>query len=619
MVEDENRESELLDQEVGSLGRYQIIEPIAAGGMGEVFLAKAIGAAGFEKKVVIKRIRPHLAQDPSFVRRFIGEGRVVVQLAHPNVAQVFDMGEVDGSYFIAMEYVEGCDLRELNRRAKVSGRRVPLGQILFVLSSIADGLAHAHNRQDDEGTPVGIIHRDVSPSNIMLSKDGAVKLVDFGVAKTEVFQQESLGGSIRGKLQYMSPEQANAAELSSRSDVFSLGVVAYELLSGKRPFDADTDVAVIDRVRYEEPTPLKDCVDHLPQALMDLVHRALSKEPEERPDAAEFCRESLSLLYETGETREDFCAYLREMLSLELEEKLSLDDALLKALNQPVPVSNTGSRPGAGTATIAPSFPTLSAGDEISLTRMATPSGIYRDTGTMIPAAMGTSTRTLKILVGILAFLVVALIAVNIVLLDESKMESQAPQGPMSPMVESTPTPKTSNMSMAPARLEVQDEVNSLRRQAETVSEQPVENPVEMKDLVIQTRPRAGRVFLEGKDEGIAPVTISLKAGEQVKGTVKLEGHRNKDFRVSFEDKSPLLVKLRSSAKGTVLFRFRPADATVLLNGRKMKGLTGDIEKKQLPVGSHKITVIAPDTGKKTTRTFQIEADKVENLRTIEP
>jgi serine/threonine protein kinase len=623
MLEENNKEPASQNAEVGSLGRYQIIAPIAAGGMGEVFLAKAIGAAGFEKKVVIKRIRPHLAQDPSFVRRFIGEGRVVVQLSHPNVAQVFDMGEVDGSYFIAMEYVEGCDLRELNRRAKACGRMVPVGQVLFVLSSIADGLAHAHACKDDEGAPVGIIHRDVSPSNIMLSKDGAVKLVDFGVAKTQVFHQESLGGSIRGKLQYMSPEQANASELTSRSDVFSLGVVAYELLSGKRPFDADTDVAVIDRVRFEDPTPLKDCVDNMPEALMDLVHRALSKEASQRPDAAEFCREALSLLYETGDTREDFRSFMQEMLSAELDENLSLDDALMRALNDPVPSLNTGSQPGAGTATIAPTFPTLVAGDEISLSRMLTPSSFGGDTNVLVSTPLGSSTRTLKTLVGILALLVVALIGVNLMLLDENKTELEAPRSPSAPALgpptsSGNPAEKILG-SVAPARLEVQEEILVSRRMSESAAEKPQETNVATKGFVLDTRPSGGRVFWGGKDRGDAPVKFTLETGEKIEGVVKLSGHRSRKFEVSFEDDSSVWIKLRSLAKGAVRFRFRPADATVLLNGRAMKGLTNNVVQRDLPVGSHTITVVAPDTGKKRTRTFQIEADQIEKLGTVEP
>ena len=196
-------------------GRYTLLRPLATGGMGEVFLAKHEGVAGFQKKVVIKKILPHLANDDNFVRRFIDEARLVVSLSHSNIVQVFDMGKEEGAYFIAMEYVDGVDLRILLKKNRALGKELPLPLALYVLAEVSAGLDYAHTREDEHGQNLRIVHRDISPSNVMLSKDGAVKLVDFGVAKSASRLNHSLSGSLRGKVRYMSPEQANGETLEA--------------------------------------------------------------------------------------------------------------------------------------------------------------------------------------------------------------------------------------------------------------------------------------------------------------------------------------------------------------------------------------------------------------------
>lgn len=218
-----------------SLGRYRLTRHLATGGMGEVYLAEAAGAAGFAKRLVIKTLRPELSADPRLVEQFVAEGRLLEALDHPNIAQILDLGVVEGTYFLAMEYVEGFDLREL-RRALPEPARLGEGPTLGVLAATAEALHHAATRRGADGRPLGIVHHDVTPSNIMVRPDGHVKLVDFGVARSAVMAR-LMSGALRGKLPYLSPEQARLEVSDGRADIFSLGLVAYELLTGERALE----------------------------------------------------------------------------------------------------------------------------------------------------------------------------------------------------------------------------------------------------------------------------------------------------------------------------------------------------------------------------------------------
>lgn len=221
-----------------TFGRYRLLRHIATGGMGEVYLAEAVGAAGFAKRLVIKTLRPELSADPRLIDQFVAEGRLLEQLDHPNIAQILDLGMFEGTYFLAMEYVEGQDLRDLRRALPGNDgvHRLDEVPVLCIVDAIAEALDHAATRKDGEGRPLAIVHHDVTPSNIMVRRDGHVKLVDFGVARSAVWQRLD-PGVLRGKLPYLSPEQAALQPADGRADIFSLGLVAYELLAGERALD----------------------------------------------------------------------------------------------------------------------------------------------------------------------------------------------------------------------------------------------------------------------------------------------------------------------------------------------------------------------------------------------
>jgi len=270
-------------------GKYQLLQKIGSGGMGQVFLARTVGTQAFEKLVVIKRLLPHLSEDEEFLSLFLEEARVAACFNHPNLIQIFELGEFAGSHYLAMEYVAGENLRGVDSYLRsVTGEILPLGMACRIIADAAAGLDCAHNARDAQGRPLALIHRDVSPQNILVGFDGAVKLIDFGVAKSAGKQQGPPSAVLRGKCSYMSPEQVDGGPLDARSDVFSLGIVFWELLTGKRLFKGDSERSTLRLVTAcQVPLPSKRGA---PSPEVDaLVMTALARAPELRyPDAATF-------------------------------------------------------------------------------------------------------------------------------------------------------------------------------------------------------------------------------------------------------------------------------------------------------------------------------------------
>jgi serine/threonine protein kinase len=238
--------------------RYRVLEKIAHGGMAEIFLAVQIGAEGFQKRVVLKRILPAYAADPMFVRMLLDEAHIASTLNHSNIVQVLDLGKAGEQYFLVLEYIDGWSLEAIRRRAQKAKQKMPLHLALYIVGALCRALAYAHTRQR-EGQPLGIVHRDVTPQNVLISREGEVKLTDFGIAKAIGRSEKSATGIIKGKFAYMSPEQSMGTELDARSDLFSVGTLLYVLTTGRKPFEAPNDVEVIQRVRkarYEKPTEI---------------------------------------------------------------------------------------------------------------------------------------------------------------------------------------------------------------------------------------------------------------------------------------------------------------------------------------------------------------------------
>jgi serine/threonine-protein kinase len=271
------------EAEVGSTANsYAIIAKLATGGMAEIFLARTESAAGVERYVVLKRVLRQRATDIKFVHMFLDEARLAAQLQHPNIAQVFDTGKLGDSYFFTMEYVHGETVRELLHRAYAIGQTIPIGCALTIIAGAAAGLQHAHERVGLDGKPLGIVHRDVSPSNLMISYEGNVKVVDFGVAKATHRSIETQSGSVKGKIGYMAPEQCRGGIVDQRCDLFSLGIVMWELLVGERLFKRATDFESMESIVTEPSPPPSSRRPDVPKDLDAIVVKLLAKAPADR-------------------------------------------------------------------------------------------------------------------------------------------------------------------------------------------------------------------------------------------------------------------------------------------------------------------------------------------------
>ena len=282
-------------------GRYKLAERIAIGGMAEIFLAKSSGAMGFEKSVVIKRILPQYIDDADFLRMFITEAKLVCYLDHPNIIQVQELGEVKGHYYIAMEYVNGIDGRQLWRTLAKRKQRLPGVLSMFIVSEFLKGLDYAHRAMGPDNKLLGVVHRDVSPSNVLISYRGDVKIGDFGIALVEQ-ENKTKGGVLKGKYGYMSPEQVHGTKVDHRSDLFSAGIVLAELLLGRRLFMGRNDFETLDNVMNARLDVLDRSEKALPPEVVKIVRKALTRDYNDRYQSArEFHDDILELLYKQGE------------------------------------------------------------------------------------------------------------------------------------------------------------------------------------------------------------------------------------------------------------------------------------------------------------------------------
>ncbi|UQA55864.1 serine/threonine protein kinase [Polyangium aurulentum] len=281
--------------------RYRVLERLAAGGMAEVYLAESAGIEGFKKRVAIKRVLPHLSEKKRFIAMFLDEARLSANLTHSNVAQVFDIGVGESAYFIVMEYVDGSDLKAIIDFLRKTKRPLPVEVAVYIGEKICEGLAYAHEARGPDGTPLHVVHRDVTPANVLITKWGEVKIVDFGLAKATSQLEKSEPGIVKGKFGYLSPEATRAEEVDARTDIFAVGIILWELLAGKRLFLGGSDYQTIKRVQEALVPSLTSLNKDVPPELEKIIARALAKEPEKRfQTAREFGRALTSLLFKMG-------------------------------------------------------------------------------------------------------------------------------------------------------------------------------------------------------------------------------------------------------------------------------------------------------------------------------
>lgn len=259
-----------------AFGKYLLLESIAMGGMSQLYRAKITGAEGFEKLIAIKSILPHLCGEKDLVTAFIDEAKLAALLNHQNIVQIYDFGLMENSYFIAMEYLIGKDLRHTFSKSKEKNTSLGLERSLYIASRTCAGLDYAHKLTDFQGKPLNLIHRDISPQNILITYEGEVKIVDFGIAKAALQDTVTQNGLIKGKVAYMSPEQASGAKIDHRSDIFSAGILLYEMVTGKRMF-AGEPLQVLERVRRGEFEPPEKAMSGLPPKLYEILQKALAR------------------------------------------------------------------------------------------------------------------------------------------------------------------------------------------------------------------------------------------------------------------------------------------------------------------------------------------------------
>jgi serine/threonine-protein kinase len=274
--------------------KYRVVQKIDSGGMAEVFQGVAEGIQGFAKNVAIKRVLPHLAENKKFLAMFLDEARLSLRMNHANVVQVFDIGRSGGTYFIVMEFVDGTNLRKLMEQMREHRSRLPMAQAIFIIIEVCRGLAYAHELADAEGRNLGIVHRDVSPPNILLSRNGEVKLVDFGLAKATSQLEVTDPGVVKGKFAYLAPEAAWGREVDKRADIFACGIILWELITGERLFLGQNDVATVELVRAGEVPSLVERNRDVKPELERIVRRALAQDPADRFQTCDELAEDLA-------------------------------------------------------------------------------------------------------------------------------------------------------------------------------------------------------------------------------------------------------------------------------------------------------------------------------------
>ncbi len=571
---------------LGHIGRYELLSRLGVGGMGEVFRARMIGAGGFEKQVVIKRILPHLAEDPVFVERFVEEGKLVVQLEHASIAQVYDLGEEHGVPYLAMEYVDGRDLRDAMRLARAVDQLPSVEIRTQILVGILEALEYAHGVTDPRGRSLGIIHRDVSPANVMISRSGEVKLLDFGIARAAERSELSTPGALQGKFAYMSPEQAAGRSLDGRSDLFSLGVLAWELFTGRRPFDGENDLETLDRTRHHDPGSLADSCEEAPPEVVDVVDRLLAKDPEQRPSSATVAIRTLKGLFLRRGVivgSREVAAWLAELLDTVPESLRSPGGASLsleEALQLPI-ADEPGALP-ARTATVSMAdglpgdlgLPELSTVAPTKLGRAPTTAELGD-----LPPTIGPVRRRGRLVGLLVAMNLLLLASVGVLVWQQSSGPvAKRPGQRAASTPSSDPPPKTPEVTSDPA--------------PPRAAAEPAATPEVVRGSSPAVEP-AKQAPPSSPRRAKAPESVSPAPPKGARATTQPYG-----------------------AKGRVVFRFYPASSKVVLDGRTLNTSGSNVVNRELSEGRHRLLLIGPD-GSQRTDSFEIKSGKTTNLTTL--
>jgi TonB family protein len=336
--------TEEAEDEQGRFGQYILLERIATGGMAEVWKARMRGLEGFEKIVAIKKILPHLSDNDEFTEMFVDEAKLAAQLNHNNIIHIYDLGKIDQSWFIAMEYIDGYDIKSLLAKGRQVGRPLAIPLALFITSRVASALDYAHRKKGFDDQELGLVHRDVSPQNVLISRDGDIKLCDFGIAKAATKASHTQAGALKGKLQYMSPEQAWGREIDHRSDIFATSAVLFEMLAGRKLFSGESELSVLDQVREAHVPAPSTYNPEVPRNVDEIVMRGLEKDPAARfQTAGEMARaiDEVLYTYKPTPTSSDLAQYVA---AIESPERHAPASPLPAAPEEVLPVTGPADR-----------------------------------------------------------------------------------------------------------------------------------------------------------------------------------------------------------------------------------------------------------------------------------
>jgi eukaryotic-like serine/threonine-protein kinase len=495
------------------MGRYTIVGHLATGGMAEILLGKVHGPSGFERPVVIKRILPSLVSQPHFVNMFLDEAQVVARIQHPNVIHVHELGQDGDELYIVMEYLEGESLLSLLRRSAGRGEAIDRALGAHIVSNVCAGLHAAHELDDDHGAPLGLVHRDVSPSNVFLTYSGAVKVLDFGIAKFAAKSTDTEAGQVKGKFAYMSPEQCLAQPLDRRSDIFSLGTVLFELTTGRRLFARDSNLATMKAITEDRVRSPKEVDAAYPDRLARVCERALARDPAERyATAAEMRRELMRAIRElTNEEMLD--EQLAQLMQRSFADRIAEKQELMRRVRSGSSITRVPAAEVDPAIELPAMISTRPSGTPIAIARANKPP--FALIGLALVALLGLGAGV----GGVIAFSG-----------DESDREAALPRASSvtaaAQVTESAPLP-------APPPVE-----------------RGVEAPTPLARVHVSSTPPGATVLIAGRARGETPIDIDLPTSQSVEIEIARAGYRTERRTIRPVDGSLLEIALHRDRRG---------------------------------------------------------------------
>jgi len=585
------------------------MERIGTGGMGEIFRAEMDGPAGIKKRVVIKRVLPHLSRDARFVERFLDEGRLMVQLSHGNVIPVFDVGVFQGQYFLAMEYVEGMDLAELRSAFMEVGTEFEPQAVVSVMDMVSKALDYVHTCCDEEGNPMNIVHRDISPPNLMVSLAGEVKILDFGIARARTHVVESMPGLLVGKVGYMAPEQVTAGESSPLSDIYGLGAVAFELLTGNLPHSGDTDVEVLDHIRNGEPTSVFELKPDAPERLGRLIDDCVSSEPGKRPqDCAELRTRILDAM--RGDNLVGGEAVLSELVRSFYDSNsqgTSFDNLLDAQLAGAV---GTGLAGGGGNTDVI----------KLNPVNQGSPHDEEYEGERETPQPRLLRWLFVTALIGVVSGLSLMFMLERSAALEDGAEASTVSAPPS--LAQGTPaitTDSPASLVKPAAEPKARETKPKLEAEEFALGEKLAgENAQEAERASMQLRvnPENAEIRVGKKLLGVGSAVLEGLPGEPVSFTVSAKGYASRRATVNLGSTKSRMVRLQPL--GRLEFRFFPARAKVIIDGRELDTGGSNRVSHEISVGKHQVVVRDPLSGAERALEVRVDAEKTRSLGTIE-